>query len=219
MARKARFYQLEKSLIYHVINRGVICQTIFHGQEDVNKLLSLMKLYQKRFNFKIYHWCVMNNHYHLVVELRDSKKLSKIIGAIQQLYALYHHRRYQTTGRLFQSRFKSQAIEKVNYLLACARYVERNPVRAGLVKLPWEWPWSSAHYFVLGKEDGITQPNPEWNGDVNTYQKWLLLEEEAKEEEKIFRSSKEVIGSEEFLKKLTVIAGRFYLKGRGRPRK
>jgi putative transposase len=217
VARKARLYQLEQSLVYHVINRGIICQAIFHSQEDVGQFISLLRRYQKRFHFKVYHWCIMHNHYHLVLELQESTELSKIIGAIQQLYALYHHKRYQTAGQLFQGRFKSQAIEKANYLLACARYVERNPLRAGLVKLPWEWPWSSACYYILKKEDGITQTDPEWNADSDAYKKWLLSEEKAKEEEKVFRSSKEAIGSEWFLKRLAKVAGRLYLKGRGRP--
>ncbi|MBU1262841.1 transposase, partial [bacterium] len=118
-----------------MINRGVIRQTIFHDEEDMKRFISLIKRYQEKFSFKVYHWCLMNNHYHLLIELANSKDLNKIMGAIQQIYAVYHHKRYQTAGQLFQSRFKSQAIEKSNYLLACGRYIERNPLRANLVRV------------------------------------------------------------------------------------
>jgi putative transposase len=220
MPRKPRLYQLERSLVYHIINRGVIRQTIFHGEEDVTQFLSLIKRYQKRFPFKIYHWVLMSNHYHLVMELAQPKDLSKIIGPIQQIYAVYHHRRHRTAGQLFQSRYKSQAIEKGSYLLSCGRYVERNPLRAGLVKLPWDYKASSSRYYVFNEPDGITQPNPEWlgtNGTSDSYRKWLL-DDKAKDEEKLFRSDTSVIGSSEFPKKLMSVDGRLYPRTRGRPR-
>jgi putative transposase len=96
------------------------------------------------------------------MELVNSKDLNKIIGAIQQIHTRYYHKRYQTAGQLFQSRFKSQAIENSNYLLSCGRYIELNPKRANLVQIPWEWRWSSAQYYALGQKDEITEDDPEW---------------------------------------------------------
>lgn len=221
MPRKPRTYQLEYSLVYHILNRGVIKQTIFHDEEDLAQFLSLIQGYKERFSFQVYHWVVMSNHYHLVMELAQPRDLSKIIGPIQQIYAAYHHRRHRTAGQLFQSRYKSQAIEKGSYLLACGRYVECNPVRAGIVKLPWDHQSSSCRYYVFNESDGLTQPNPEWigtNGTSDDYRKWLL-EDKAKQEERLFRSDTPVIGSSDFQKKLISANGRLYLRNRGRPRK
>ncbi|MBI4777445.1 transposase [Candidatus Desantisbacteria bacterium] len=222
MPRKTRSYQLEQSLVYHVINRGIIRQTIFHDEDDMKQFISLIKRYQGKFDFNIYHWCLMNNHYHLLMKLANSKDLSKIIGAIQQIYAGYHHKRYQTAGRLFQSRFKSQTIEKSDYLLACGRYIERNPVRANLVQTPWEWEWSSARYYALCQKDGITEDDTEWidmRWSKEEYQNWLLEGEKAREDEKFFCSNRSLIVNNELSKQLMKVNGRTYLFKRGRTRK
>jgi len=85
-----------------------------------------------------------------------------MVGGWQHVYAVRYHRKYQTAGRLFQGRFKSQAIEKERYLLACGRYVEQNPVRAGLCAHAWHWPWSSAGFYAEGKRDALTVLDPLW---------------------------------------------------------
>lgn len=214
MPRKARCYQLQVSLVYHIINRGVIGQDIFHCQQDADKFRSIIQRYGKRFDFKVYHWCLMRNHYHLVMQMASPKELSKVAGAIQQIYAGYHHYRYGSMGQLFQSRFKSQAIDTAAYLLQCGRYIERNPLRAGLVQSPWEWLWSSARYYVLGEKDNLTQCNPEWEGRRNTsreYAQWLL-DDVAIYDEDIFRSSRRAIGGREFLGRLENSGGRLYPK-------
>jgi putative transposase len=151
----------------------------------------------------------MPNHYHLVGEFPPPGKLSKIIGACQQIYAAYYHRKYQTAGRLFQNRFKSQAIEKERYLLSCGRYAELNPVRAKLVKYPWDWKWSSAGYYVNGINDDITTADPEWRDkDAATYKRWLSDWEAAEKEREIFFSSNNIIGSQEFKRIFTIEEGR-----------
>lgn len=221
MARTTRNNQIARSQTYHIINRGALRQVIFHDEDDIRYFLALLRRYQASHRFQLYHWVIMNNHYHLVLELEHPRELSKIIGAIQQLYAHYHHRRYQTAGQLFQNRFKSQAIEKGIYLLACGRYVERNPVRAGLVTLPWEWPWSSAHHYIGTQDHDITQSNPEWlagEGTTDDYQQWLL-DSSAPGDDALFRRSVTLIGTTGFSKQLVSINGRLSPRGPGRPRK
>lgn len=209
---------MSSSLTYHVINRGVIGQDIFHAQEDADFFITIVKKYSKIRSFNVYHWCLMHNHYHLVLGLKNSAGLSKIIGAIQQIYASYHHRVYKTQGRLFQSRFKSQAIETAAYLLACGRYVERNPVRAGLVSAAWQWPWSSARFYVYKKEDGITTISVELaERSPQEHMRWLSAGDA--ESEKMFHGNCAVIGNDGFTATVEKIGDRFYPKLRGRKRK
>lgn len=208
MPRLARQYQTEKSFIFHLLNRGILCQTIFHDDEDAAYFLQQIKRYKERNSFLVYHWCLMPNHYHLVAEFFQPRLISKVIGACQQIYARYYHRKYHTAGKLFQNRFKSQAIEKQTYLLACGRYVELNPVRARLVKQAWDWKWSSARFYVQYGDDCITSPDPEWQGEnPRMYQQWLSDTHAAQLEQAIFVSNAGVIGKNEFKKGVVVKAG------------
>lgn len=218
MPRNPRRYQLQRSLIFHVINRGILKQPIYHEESDFFLFLETLKRYIDREKAFIYHWCLMPNHYHIVMELLDPLVLSKIVGGWQQVYAVKYHRRYQTAGRLFQNRFKSQAIEKESYLLACGRYVERNPVRAGLCEKPWEWPWSSAKFYVEGKDDLITTPDPMWKEKTSEeYIGWLM--QDSPEDEKLFKSNIKIVGREEFQKRLLQKNGRLIWHRTGRRRK
>ena len=162
MPRLSRQNLINQSQVFHVINRGILRQEIFHDNNDVSIFLNIIKRYTEKANFKVYHWCIMPNHYHLLLEFSDGHFLSKAIGASQQIYASYYHRKYSTAGKLFQNRFKSQAIEKDSYLLSCGRYIELNPVRAALTRYPWEWKWSSAPYYVLQAKDEIISVNEEF---------------------------------------------------------
>jgi len=215
MARVSRSFQLRKSITFHVLNRGVLKQPIFHDEQDYLVFLKTLKRYISKLNAKIYHWCLMPNHYHIVIEPAAAEALSKLIGGVQQVYAVKYHRRYNTAGRLFQSRFKSQAIDKDLYLLACGRYVERNPVRAGLCQNAWEWAWSSASFYAKGKLDSVTSPDPTLRGKSGEqYVEWLR--QECSSEEEMLRSNKEVIGSDAFQNKIVRRHGRLIQHRRGR---
>jgi REP element-mobilizing transposase RayT len=223
MSRHARSYQLSNTQIYHVLNRGILRQTIFHEDEDMAYFINVIKRYRCKVSFEVYHWCIMPNHYHIIAEFLNGHLLSKVIGACQQIYALYYHRKYQTAGRLFQNRFKSQAIEKETYLLACGRYVELNPLRAGLVGQPWDWKWSSAQYYIFDKNDGLTAADPIWKSQAqnepDSYKKWLLDTKDIDKETELFKGSLSIIGSSEFTKKHIIQNGHAILKKKGRPRK
>ncbi len=219
MARKARAYQLSEFLIYHVLNRGILGQKIFQDEYDYKNFLNILVRYKQKYSFLVYHWCLMENHYHLVMKFLNPKHLTKAIGAIQQVYVKIFHKKYLTAGRFFQSRFKSQAIESSSYLLSCGRYVELNPVRAGIVDVPWKWKYSSCDFYVFGRKDNITSLDPEWEdkGREQNYKEWLM-DSKAKQEEEIFRSSTNIIGGRNFSSKLELSKGRIYPKGRGRPK-
>jgi putative transposase len=207
MPRNPRKYQISNSSFYHIVNRGVLRQTIFHDKQDAREFVGIIKQYKTREEIEIYHWCLMGNHYHLVLKMRKPERISKLIGGIQQVYAQYYHKRYHTAGRLFGSRFKSQVIEDESYLLVCGRYVERNPVRAGLIKNPWDWSESSALYYVLGKKDAITDKNPHWaDGNAEEYKQWLLKETE--QEVELFHGTGTIIKSKDESSNRLIIDGR-----------
>lgn len=197
-------------------------QEIFHDDKDVSAFLNIIKRYKQKSDFRVYHWCVMPNHYHLLLQFSNGNFLSKTIGALQQIYASYYHKKYSTAGKLFQNRFKSQAIEKDSYLLSCGRYIELNPVRAALTKYPWEWRWSSAPYYVHQAKDEIISVNEEFKdfyANMNKYKEWLLEREASETEAEIFKSSINAIGSADFRKRHSLDNGHAMLRKRGRPKK
>ena len=112
MTRQARKHQLQKSLIYHVINRGNARSNIFRDEEDFSYFRRLLKEYKEEYGFLLYHWVLMNNHFHLVVEIEEPEKLSVAMAGMLRSYVYYHHKRYNSAGHLWQGRFKSQGISR-----------------------------------------------------------------------------------------------------------
>ncbi|MFH1504212.1 MAG: transposase [Candidatus Omnitrophota bacterium] len=136
MPSAGRTHQLSQSLLYHVFNRGQNRDKIFHDNEDYNYFIKLLSNCCKAKELKIYHWVIMSNHYHIVLELDEPKMISSAMAGIARSYVYYYHRKYKSAGHLWQGRFKSQPIQKELYLLGCGRYIERNPVKAGMVEKP-----------------------------------------------------------------------------------
>ena len=160
MPSVARKYQLQMSLVYHVLNRGNARQALFHEAADYQHFVRLLVKYGAKHNIQFYHWALMENHYHLCLELSIPGALSSIMAGIQRAYVHYHHRKYQSAGFLFQGRFKSKPIQKERYLLACGRYIEQNPLKAGVVDRAESYCYSSGPFYVIGAEDGLTTPDP-----------------------------------------------------------
>lgn len=221
MPYTARFHQITQSLIYHIINRGNARSAIYHDPEDYGRFLAILINYSQKRRIKIYHWVLMPNHYHLLLELEQPKELSSVMAGIGKSYVHYYHRKYNSAGHLFQDRFKSQAIEKELYLHACARYIERNPVKAKLVQSAEEYTFSSASCYVFGKEDGLTVTDPliQIFGLAKEHQRenyrQFLREFEA-EEEQVFSNFETPQGSEEFKRRIVKEKGLF-IQRNGRP--
>ena len=140
MPREAR--EKSQTGIYHVIIRGANRQEIFHDDEDRIRFLDTIERYKTSFKIKIYGWCLMGNHVHLLLE-EGSEELSVTMKRIGVSYVSYYNSKYQATGHLFQDRFRSEKVEKDDYLLAVIRYIHQNPLKAGMVKRIEEWKWSS----------------------------------------------------------------------------
>lgn len=140
MARPLRL-QLENAL-YHITSRGNERMSIFLDDQDRHVFLKKLSDVIERYVWTVYAYCLMGNHYHLL--LRTEK--ANLSGGMRQLngvYAQYFNRRHDRVGHVFQGRFKAILIEDEDKLLAVARYVALNPVRAGMVDGPADWKWSS----------------------------------------------------------------------------
>lgn len=224
MPSYARKHQLYRSLLYHVYNRSNARLPIFHKPDDFSHFITLLRSYAAAFNLQIYHWVIMGNHYHLILEISEPKQISRCMAGLARAYTHYYHKVYQTSGYLWQGRFKLQPIEKERYLVACGRYIERNPVRAGIVAASELYPYSSAAYYCIGKADTIVTESPyyhDFGRDNNErrakYRKFL--ENFNEKEERLFRNCEYPQGSEEFKHRLIRENGRYIPKSRGRPNK
>ena len=103
----------------------------------------MLARYRQRYAVRLYHYCLMDNHFHLLLQLAQPRQLSRMAASLLVAYVRYVQGRYGWVGHVFQGRFKSPAIEGEPYLLSCGRYIERNPLVANLVAQAWEYPWSS----------------------------------------------------------------------------
>jgi len=153
MARKRRV--LLDGNYYHVLTRGNDRKKIFRYKQDYNCFLKIIKKYLAKFQVSILHYCLMPNHIHLLIQAQKAKDLPKFMQAILQVYASYFRKKYNSSGFVFQNRYKSYLIEKESYLLECARYIERNPIRANIVSNLLDYHWSSFSFYVRGTDNGI----------------------------------------------------------------
>ncbi len=141
MPRMAR--GIGENYIYHVLNRGNGKQKVFHKEQDYKIFIDLMKEALRKFSVKIYAYCLMPNHFHLIISPLKTGELSKFMQWLMTSHVRRYHKNYGTCGHIWQGRFKSFIIQPENYLLTALRYVEGNPVRAGLVNSALDWLWSS----------------------------------------------------------------------------
>jgi putative transposase len=145
MARVARVKG--NSGIYHIMLRGINKQLILEDTDDNQKFLEVLKECKLLSKYKIYGYCFMGNHIHLLlkVEEEDLEQIFKRIGA---RYVYYYNWKYKRSGHLFQDRFKSEPIDDDNYLLTVLRYIHNNPVKAGLSEWADKYQWSSYNEYL-----------------------------------------------------------------------
>ena len=125
--------------IYHIFNRGNQRQEVFHDEEDFQTFLSILVHYKLKYGFKNYHFILIPNHFHFIWWIKNAEIMPKAMKEITLAYTNVHHRKYNTIGHLWQGRYKNMIVEEEKYLDRLAGYVERNAVRAGLVKEPGQW--------------------------------------------------------------------------------
>ena len=144
MPRKPR---IEIAGYYHIINRGVGQRIVFKETDDYEYFEELLCFYAKSYNITLHNYCLMSNHYHLLIEIQQ-ENLSKFMRQLNGNYAIYFNKKYKRTGHLWQGRFKSRYVTDEAYLYSLMLYIEQNPLKAKIVKELDEYPYSSYHYFL-----------------------------------------------------------------------
>jgi putative transposase len=226
MPRAARI--APKEYVYHVLTRGNNRTDIFKTDKDREKYIELLGRYKEKYEFMLYHYVLMTNHVHLVIEpLEGGGSLAEIMKGINLSYAQHYKRRYNHIGHFWQDRYKSIVVSKDEYLLACGSYVELNPVRAKIVEDPKHYRWSSYQAYAYGKVDPIIDKHPIYinlSGDENErrrryreFVKGMLREKDAMKGEMEKRA---LYGDEAFVK---TVGARYKMNAMvrrvGRPRK
>jgi len=151
MSRVARI--IAPGYPHHITQRGTNKTDIFLADDDRTFFLSTLRLWLERTDTNIWAYCLMNNHFHLLLEPTENTGIGKCLHGATFRYAQYFNSKYCRTGRLWENRYFSCPVDKDAYLWAVVRYIERNPVRAGIAKRAEHWKWSSAHAHVTGTPD------------------------------------------------------------------
>ncbi len=138
--------KLSNSKVYHIILKGVDSQNIFYDNQDRNFFLKQISKTKKEFNYIVYAYCLMINHVHMVISVKDDF-LSKSMQSLIIRYVRYFNSKYMRTGTLIQGRFKSKCVENREYFLEVCRYVHRNPEKAGIANTQ-NYKWSSYNEYL-----------------------------------------------------------------------
>lgn len=141
MGREKRINQ--PGFIYHVINRGNNRQAVFFDEEDFLKYLGLLYRFKKKYEFKLFAYCLMTNHVHLLIKVGTKGTISQIMQSLTVAHTRHYHIKYQRCGHVWQGRFTSPIISDDAHLLTVMRYIEQNPLRAKMVKDLAAYRWSS----------------------------------------------------------------------------
>jgi putative transposase len=154
---------VDTGLVYHALNRGNNREVVFHDDDDFRAFLLILGQTQQKYPFRLYGYCLMSNHFHLLLRPEPGVSISRVFQSLTVAHTGRHHRRYQTGGHLWQGRFKSPVVQEDEHFWTVLRYIEANPLRAGIVTDPRDYPWSSYASHGLGRPDPLLSPFPEWD--------------------------------------------------------
>src|SRR4051812_5493709 len=160
MARHPRI--VVPGVALHVCQRGNNRQDCFRQDNDRLVYLSLLRDYASYRQCAIHAYCLMTNHVHLLVTPAHAEGCALMMRDLGRCYAAYFNRRYEKVGALWQHPFRSCLVDSAEYVIACYRYIERNPVRAQLVAQPDEYAWSSYSGNAGSRSDELLTPHPEY---------------------------------------------------------
>jgi putative transposase len=158
MARPLRIEYAEA--VYHVTSRGNARKSIFRDDKDRGMLINILEEVNDRYHWLCHAYCLMSNHYHLVIETPDGN-LSKGMRHLNGVYTMRFNRHHGSVGHVFQGRYKAILVQKESHLLEVCRYVVLNPVRAEVVEVPERWRWSS-YRATAGMEKAHACLSTDW---------------------------------------------------------
>lgn len=160
MPRKPRMYL--GGMPYHIIQRGNNRSACFCSKADYRSYLDQLRDACRRYQVQLHAYVLMTNHSHLLMTPSDESGISRVMQSLGRRYVQYFNKTYHRTGTLWESRHRSSLVDTDNYLLACYRYIELNPVRAGMVDLPDNYEWSSFRSNAQGIPDDTLTPHPNY---------------------------------------------------------
>jgi putative transposase len=216
MARRPRFVM--EGIAHHVTQRGNNRQDVFFSEQDRIRYLQMLREYSHRHDVRILGWCLMTNHVHLIAIPGTAESLALALGQAHSQYSLEQNRQQDRPGHLWQGRYFACPLES-DRLLSAIRYVELNPVRAGMTAEAWDWRWSSAraHTSPDVHDELLDWPWRKWMEEARlgvwSYADWkatLLATEPPEDVDRMRRATKlgEPLGSDEFVRDLEAKAGR-----------
>lgn len=204
---------------HHIIQRGNRRQEVFFSDEDRKTYLDYLRLYAKTSGIDFWGYCLMDNHVHLIAIPQKEDSFGRGFAEAHRRYTRYINFRKGWRGYLWEGRFKSYPLDET-HLYAAIRYIERNPVRAGIVEHAWDYPWSSARSHVFKKSDVLLSENFLLS-DISDW-KAFLSQEDDRNVLKDFRRhgyTGRPLGDDKFVESLEKITGRILQKQKPGPKK
>lgn len=227
MPRKPRYFL--PGIPVHAVQRGNNREAVFFEDEDYFEYLKILKKSADEQKCEVHAYVLMTNHIHLLLTPTGTDSVSGLFQAIGRHYVPYINKKYQRSGGLWEGRFKASMIDSSQYLLTCMRYIELNPLRAGMVCKPEQYRWSSYHFNALGISNPIITPHDEYTGLVKAVEERLALYREMVEHGNVANDVQDIrktlqtgtpLGSDKFLNQIESMLGKKVgYSQRGRPRK
>ncbi|HUW25681.1 MAG TPA: transposase [Gallionella sp.] len=227
MPRRARLSV--PGIPWHIIQRGNNRSVCFHAEEDYQLYLHYLDEFATKFGCAIHAYVLMTNHVHLLLTPQRADSAALLMKHLGQRYVQYVNHTYQRSGTLWEGRFRSCLTQTEDYVLACYRYIELNPVRAGMVIRPQDYRWSSYHTNALGKASRFIVPHEQYlrlgrEGAERreTYRALFKahLDEEVVGQIRSATNGNYALGSERFQREIGAALGRRAHRGQsGRPSK
>lgn len=225
MPRRARV--AVAGIPWHIIQRGNNRSACFYTQEDYLYFLRQLDHQSGECDCSIHAYCLMTNHVHLLVTPKRIDSASLMMKQIGQRYVQYINRTYKRSGTLWEGRFKSCLAQDDLYVLTCYRYIEMNPVRAGMVSHPGDYRWSSYHHNAEGRRNKLIKPHEDYlrlgeskSRRLQSYRTLMQENLNPRSLEKVRRATNGnyVLGSRLFQREVEKALGRRVTPGkRGRP--
>lgn len=215
---------------HHIMQRGHNRQVVFASDNDFTYYLKNLKRFKKEFGCKVYAYCLMTNHVHLLIDPgEDPESLSLFMKRVAGRQTRYVNKLENRSGSLWEGRFKSSIVSSSEYLLSCSRYIELSPLRAGMVAEPSVYKWSSFASKANGKPDAVVDYDAVYTalGDsprerCKAYQEYVAqtIPEDELQRIRDFIQRNQVTGSDRFRKELeSKLQIRLSSRGPGRPKK